>query len=537
MFQEMKLQTALAIALVTVMSFVAGCGGGKDDVMELPCSGTSCSPSIPPNPVTPSDPPPPVTKLCPDAHDYSIIYTGGSGSGEYVKVRFDTAALTYQMQFILSSIPTSAGQLNTTRAGKTISGSFHHPSTLPTPEQNRCAFVLENGTSTDNSYSVTINPADPPMLFTGLGVVSGGIPGASIQLDGVALLGNLGAVPARTFDSFPFIGFTETEADFTKVAGNYNELGLHLSPTGTSYQTTRPQGWQPDVIHRNQTLNSDGSCTITSGSDYSCRSTGTPWTLRVNTDGSPDKVFVSKPTSSGSPYPSAGQGQPIVLLTPSEAQGIMIVGKLRGALIPIVIRVGHTFLPASSSDLLNTVVDSEFGMSVLAPAATLVANSIKGNFIGATSASMCGVVDSAGNSGAPAVGDASFNASQPHPNLPGVYSGTFFQPTAGNCLDNTAVSTPAANYTATLFEGTTAGFVNPQTSTAMGMFELDYTQLTAGVMGATAQRDFNASNSSGPIAIVRSGDTGWIVKVGEVYAMVMNPNKFNPFFAIGAFVE
>jgi len=547
MFQGFNLRTAVAACLILAIPFIAGCGGGEDDSPVAACSGASCAPSTPPivtppetpPPVTPEDPPPPpVTKLCSDSLDYSTTFTGGSGGGEYVKVKFDTTALTYQLQFILSSIPSSSGQVNVTRAGRTITGSFHHPTTFPTVEQNRCAFVLDNGTTADNTYSVTINPADPPVLFAGFGVVSGGIPGATIQFDGVPLLGNLGAVPARTFDAFPFIGFAETETDFTMVAGNYNELGLHLSPTGTSYQTAKPQGWQPDVINWNEILNGDGSCTITVGSEYSCRSTGTPWQLRTNSDGSPDNVFVSKPTSTSSPYPSAGQGQPIVLLAPSQASGIMIVGKLRGALIPVVIRVGQAFVPADVSDLLNTVADSEIGMSVLAPSTALPLNSLTGNFAGPTSAAICGIVVNDGNSGAPAVGDASFNASLPHPSLPGVYSGTFFQPTAGNCLDSTAVSTPAANYAVTQFSGASATFTTLDDSeTAAGTFLFDYAQLRAGLIGVTAQQDFNAKNASGPVAIVQNGDTGWAIKVGDVYAMVMNNSKFNPFFTVGSLVK
>ncbi len=393
MFGDIKIRAALISSFVLAVPFFAGCGGETGhptSVTQTPsCTGGSCPVS---SPVPASTPTVPVVKLCPDTLDYSTTFTGGSSSGEYVKVQFDSTNLTYQMQFVMSSIPTSSGQVNTTRAGQTITGTFHHATTLATAEQNRCAFVIDSGSSAGNAYSVTINPVDPPVLFVGNGVVNGGIPGATISFPGVALLGNLGAVPTRTFDSFSFIGFTDTETDFTKVAGSYNELGLHLSPTGTSYQTATPQGWQPDVINWSETLNTDGSCSITSGSDYSCRTTGTPWALRTNADSTPDNVFVSNPTSSGSPYPSAGQGQPIVLLAPSQARGIMIVGRLSGALIPVIVRVGQAFVPAAVSDLLNTVADSEIGMSILAPATTQTNNSLAGVFIGSTSASACAVV-------------------------------------------------------------------------------------------------------------------------------------------------
>jgi hypothetical protein len=112
-------------------------------------------------------------------------------------VKFDTTRLTYQMQFLESSVPTSAGQVNDTRAGLTISGAFHHPTNLPTAEQNRCAFVLDSGATSDGAYSVTINRADPPMLFVGNGVVGGGIPGATIAFPGIELLPGCSSAPCR----------------------------------------------------------------------------------------------------------------------------------------------------------------------------------------------------------------------------------------------------------------------------------------------------------------------------------------------------
>ncbi|KVC56012.1 DUF2957 domain-containing protein [Burkholderia stagnalis] len=530
----MRFKPGLSVLLscaVVVVPFIAGCGGGDDPVpISVPqCSGSTCGPS---GPITQ---PPVVTKLCPDALDYTTTYTGGSGSGEYVKVRFDTTKQTYQMQFIESSVPTSAGQINTTRAGLTISGAFHHPTNLPTAEQNRCAFILDSGATSDGSYAVKINRFDPPMLFVGNGVVGGGIPGATIAFDGIELAPGvvLGVVPSRAFDFYPFIGFSETETDFTKVAGNYNELGIHLQPTGTSFQSAAPQGWQPDVVNWNQTLNADGSCTITAGSDYSCQTTGTPWTRRTNADNSPDNVFVSQ--SAGGAYPGAGQTQPLVILTPTQAKGIMIVGKLNGVLVPVVIRVGYAFSPPGNP--FGSVADAEIGISVLAPATALPANAMQGGFVGATSASACGVVADNGVKGAPAQGGPAFDASKPHPNLPGSFDGTFFLPGAGNCTDGSAASSIAANYTSTLFQGATAAFINPQTSGVTGQFALDYAQATPGKIKVTALRDFNARNANGDVAIISKGDTGWAVKIGNVYAMVVNDSRTNPFFTVGAFIQ
>ncbi|KVO00364.1 hypothetical protein WJ70_03850 [Burkholderia ubonensis] len=524
--------SALLSCAMLAAPFIAGCGGGDDPApINVPqCSGSSCPPS------GPATQPPVVAKLCPDALDYTTTYTGGAGSGEYVKVRFDTTKQTYQLQFIESSVPTSAGQINNTRAGLTISGAFHHPSNLPTAEQNRCAFVLDSGATSDGAYAVTINRADPPMLFVGNGVVGGGIPGATIAFSGIELFPGvtLGIVPSRTFDFYPFIGFSETETDFSKVAGNYNELGIHLQPTGSSFQSTQPQGWQPDVVNWNQTLNADGSCTITAGSDYSCQTTGMPWTLRTNADGSPDNVFVSLPQT-GQPYPIAGQSQTIVFITPSQAKGIMIVGKLNGVRVPVVIRVGYSYSPPGNP--AGAVADPEVGISVLAPATAMPTNAMQGGFIGATSAAACGVVTYNGVTGAPAQDGPAFDHNAPHPDLPGIYNGTFFEPGAGNCSDGSAISSIAANYTSTLFQGATAAFINPQTSGVTGQFALDYTQATPGKIKVTATRDFNATSANGNVAIISKGDTGWAVKIGNVYAMVMNNSRPNPFFTVGAFVQ
>ncbi|WP_164146070.1 DUF2957 domain-containing protein, partial [Stenotrophomonas maltophilia] len=73
----------------------------------------------------------------------------------------------------------------------------------------------------------------------------------------------------------------------SQVAGRYNQVGVHVTPTGSGNQTSAPQGWQPDAVNWTQTLKADGSCTA-EGIDYSCHTTGTPWTLRQNTDGSQD---------------------------------------------------------------------------------------------------------------------------------------------------------------------------------------------------------------------------------------------------------
>ncbi|KWF55997.1 DUF2957 domain-containing protein [Burkholderia pseudomultivorans] len=533
------IKPALLACTVLLAPFIAGCGGGADDpgpVTVSQCSGSACGPS------GPSTTPAVVNKLCPDSLDYSTTYTGGSGSGEYVKVKFDTTKLTYQMQFIDSSVPNSSGQVNNTRAGLTISGTFVHPTKLPTAEQNRCAFVLTSGSAPDSrlpngTYTPVFNPADPPMLFVGNGVVGGGIPGAKIQFDGLPGLG-IGAVPERTFDFYPFIGFTDTETDFSKVAGVYNEMGIHLDPLGSIFQTGSLRGWQPNVVNWNETFDTDGSCKRTEGSDYSCRTTGTPWSLRKNDDGTADNVFVSNVV--GGAYPIAGQGAPLVLVAPSTAHGVMIVGKLNGVLVPVIIRVGYAFISPSSDTtemIMQSAADPEVGISVLSPAQAVAQNLLKGGYIGATSASACAIVTSEGVSGIASNTIPDFNASIPHPDLPGTFTNGAFIPAAGSCTDGSAVHTMAANYTSTLFQGNTAAFIDPTTSSGTAAFGLDYTQTSPGKIKVTAATDFNAKGANGNVAIFKKGDTGWIITAGNVYAMVVNNNQVNPFFTVGAFIQ
>ncbi|ANH74972.1 hypothetical protein ACS15_0957 [Ralstonia insidiosa] len=521
----------MATSCMVAMPFIGGCGGADDPGSSnvAQCSGSSCPPSGPNT--TPTTP----TSLCPAALDYTTTYTGGSGSGEYIKVKFDTSKNTYQMQFIESSVPTSAGQVNNTRKGLTINGTFVHPTNLPTPEQNRCAFVLQSGKTADNSYAITVNPQDPPTLFVGQGIVGGGIPGATIQFNGIQPLPGLviGAVPSRSFDFYPFLGFSETVTDFTQVAGHYNEVGVHVTPTGSGNQTTGPQGWEPDAVNWTQTLNADGTCTA-EGIDYSCHTTGTPWTRRLNADGSQDNVFVSNPTAANVPYAYVGQVSPLVLpLASNQAKGILIAGKLNGQVVPVVIRVGYVHV---DSNLLATSADDQIGISILTPVATIPANALAGGYIGATSASACGLVTSNGPSGFPASLNG-LGSAVDHPELSGSFTGGTFHTWVGNCTDGTAVSTLAANYTSTLFQNGTAAFINPFNSRVTAQFTLDYTQTSPGKLLVTAQNDFNAQGASGNVALFKAGDKGVAVRVGNVYAMLMNNNKFNPFFTVGAFVQ
>ena len=473
--------------------------------------------------------------LCPDVLDPSVTYTGGAASGEYVKVKFDSAAKRYEMTFVESPVPTSSGQRNDTRAGLTIAGDYVHPDgtalALPSARQNRCAIVLKNGKTASGSYTVAINPKAPPVLFVGHGLVVGGIPGATVQGDGVELAPGfvIGTVPSRTFDSYPFIGFSQTVTDFMQVAGTYNELGFRITPTGTMSQRQNggdPIGWEPQAIQASQTLNADGSCTP-DASQYSCFSTGMPWKLRRHAGGSPDSVFVSTVTSNLT-YPAVGVNVVQLAITANHARGIMIVGKVGDQLIPVIVRVGdvHT----DKGNLLNNTLDDQAGLSLLAPAVKLTQSVLTGRSIGTNSASVCGAVASRGQSSVPAI----------------VNQQTIY-PSAGACTDGSASSDAGVNNGAMSFQGGSATLLNPFTSASSSGLALDFTQARPGLVTVTANTDF----MSGRTPVFKAGDTGVMVKVGPVYGLLMNGvnrqfttydpvnnvSKVNPFLSIGVFAE
>lgn len=527
---------ATRVATLVLPVVLAACGGGKADdpaAVAVPqCSGSSCPPQG-----QPAGTPVVGAKLCPDTLDYSTTYTGGSGSGEYIKMKFDSTKKQYQMTFIESAVPTSAGQVNNTRAGMTITGDYDNPSgafALPTAEQNRCAIMLKNGKTADGSYSVTINPQDPPMLFVGQGIIGGGIPGATIQFDGLEPFPGflIGAVPSRTFDSYPFLGFSETVTDFKQVAGAYNELGFRVNPEGSFAQSADGQsmtGWSPTAIQASETLNADGSCTADS-SLYSCAMTGTPWTLRTNADGTPDNVFVSASSPLSTSYPAVGVGVLQLLFSQSQAHGIMIVGKVNNQLVPVVIRVGYAHTDANPLNITNNALDDQLGISLLAPATKIAQTTLSGGYIGANSASACGVVTSIGQ-GSTAI----------------YYNGQLVYVAVGTCGDGSASFNAGVNYGATLFQSPSAALLNPFTSALSSNFSLDFTQTQPGLVKVTANKDL----MSGGTAIYKAGDTGVMVRVGPVYGLLMNgvnqpsltydpanyAGKVNPFLSIGAFVQ
>jgi hypothetical protein len=460
----------LALALITTPLLIA-CGGGSasnPSAINVPqCSGSSCTGQGAPAQGT-------VASLCPATADIgNSTYLGGAGSGEVVSLNINAAAMTYTLKWLESPIPLATGTVTPSRAGVTITGPVAHPpaGTLPTAEQTRCAFVLEPGTGSgpNGSYSTTadFNSANPPTIFVGLGVAGGGIPGATVEFDGLTILvlTGVGAVPNRHFDFYPFLGFASTTTDITKLPGTYNGLLYHLTPSG-NYLTVG--------TNTTETFDASGTCTSTNTANpaYSpnaggCLSTGNPWTLDSN------GYF----DSTQAPQIVTQTSLPLIGQTGKSGVAHMILGQLNGATVPLVVRTGNVNLGTAPLHA-DAQVDDESGIALLAQATPLASGGFDGGYVGA---------------------DSNFN------------------------------------YTATLINGATGTFVNPQTSSAESGFGLSYGLASPGLVNVT---DIN-------------GKTGYAIATGGLYAILIqgaensgvvstsaNSSTSNsPYFGVGAQVN
>ncbi|REE92572.1 DUF2957 domain-containing protein [Cupriavidus plantarum] len=321
------------LAAGTVLA-LAACGGGEGGGSPNAAPATS------------------VVRLCPAAVDYSTPYLGGTGSGELVKVQIDTKQMTWAVTFLDSSVPRTPGTVQPTRSdtasgSNVISGTLTQETGLPTDKLNQCAFRL-NGASLD--------PARPARLFLGEGVMGGTIPGARIQFNGVA---GAGAVPDTTFPYFQFIGFSQIESDLTKVAGNYNGSGFHEVPS---------KNFQWVAQDYRMSLAADGSFTVCdNAAGGACRQKGNKFTVH----------------SSGALLSTNYAGELPPTLGGTMGRAYLIVGKLRGALVPVMIRVGYA--NASFTNLQPIGADDEIGIGMMAPAVSATQGSLNGEYIGVDS--------------------------------------------------------------------------------------------------------------------------------------------------------
>lgn len=355
-----------AMAGTSLALMLAACGDGtptpgKADVASC-ASSNSCAPS---GPATTGSAPAP---LCPAALDYATVYTGGTGAGEFVKMQFDTTAMTYRLQVIESPVPKATKSVSPTRAGVTFTGTIAHLTSLPTAEQNRCALVLQSATPSDNASQAIIDPHSPPVIFVGNGVAGGGVPGATISFDGIL---GFGVIPEKTFPIYPVLAFAQTETDFAKVAGSYNVLGYHQVPSGGAL--AGGTNFAPATAQAAEVLKTDGSCSASAGS---CVTTGNPWATRAQNDG----AFESNNAGGNLRYP-AFYNKAITSGNSSRAKGVLVVGKLNGALVPLLIRVGF----AQADSIVNVNVDDESGLAMLAPTTNLTNAQLNGAYVGSGS--------------------------------------------------------------------------------------------------------------------------------------------------------
>ncbi|MEK7696321.1 MAG: DUF2957 domain-containing protein [Pseudomonadota bacterium] len=324
----------LALALVTTAA-LAGCGGGGD--------GDSAQTAVPA--AVPA-------RLCPASVDYSTPYVGGTGSGELVSVQIDTTKMTWAVTFLDSSVPRITGTVQPTRSDPTngqnvVTGKLAQETGLPTDKLNQCAFQL---------IGASLDASRPARLFLGEGVMGGTIPGARIQFNGIA---GAGAVPDTTFPYFQFIGFAQTETDLSKIAGVYNGSGFHEIPSKNFAQVAQDY---------KMSLAADGSFTVCDNkTGGTCKQKG--------------NKFV--PQGNGSLLSTNYEGEQQPSLGGVLGRAYLIVGKLRGQLVPIMIRVGYA--NASFTNLQPVGADDEIGIGMMAPAVSITQGSVNGEYVGVDS--------------------------------------------------------------------------------------------------------------------------------------------------------
>lgn len=378
-----------------------------------PCANTGSCPASGPAQSGPAPAP-----LCPASLDYATVYTGGSGGGEFVKMQFDTTALTYRLQILESPVPKAPGSVQPTRAGVTYTGTIARLTSLPSAEQNRCALAIRSAVPSDGGAQAVIDPADPPIIFVGNGVAGGGIPGATISYPGVDLASRADRRhPREDLPDLPGAGVRRDRDGLRQGGGHLQHAGL--PPGAVGRQPVPGRQLHPATAQTVETLNADGTCTAASGS---CRSTGNPWRPRAQNDG----AFESNNDAGTRQYPFF-YTQSLVSGPTTKAKGILVAGKLNGALVPLLIRTGYAHIDLT--DLLDPInVDDESGLAFLAPAATLTSAQLNGSYVG---------------------------------------SGSDFV------------------YTSSIVQDKLVGLVDPLTTNVKGAFQLDFSQARPGQIGTT----------------------------------------------------
>ena len=346
---------ALACAIAPL---IVGCNGSSPGappaIKPSQCTAASCPSGTPV--VIPVD-----MQLCPaNADIVKATYLGGTGAGEIASINIDAVNNKYTLHWYESPVPTSAGQVDNTRRGLTVTGSVTHPpaGALPTAEQIRCAFVLLPGSTADGSYTTPFNRSNPPTVFVGMGVAGGGVPGATLQYNGMSIAGigtGVGAVKQRSFDYYPFLAFSSTATDLTKLAGTYNGLLYHIVPS-SNYATAGAQ--------TTETFDASGNCTTSQSGG--CKTTGGAWTV----------------DSANGSYLDSTQAPQIlpqtIAILGNSSSAHMVLGQLNGVAVPLIVRTGNV-------NTSQQQADDESGLALMLPATSITPGGIDGGYVGADS--------------------------------------------------------------------------------------------------------------------------------------------------------
>ncbi|WP_028226962.1 DUF2957 domain-containing protein [Paraburkholderia ferrariae] len=449
----------VALAMVASPLLIA-CGGGNASdpgpISPAQCSGSTCTNQGAPSSATPA------TALCPSDSDIAAnTYLGGAGSGEVVSLNINPTNMTYKLTWLASPIPLQSSSVQNTRTGLTITGTVQHPpsGSLPSAAQIACAFQLQAGTGTLNgtTYTTAYNSQNPPTIYVGFGVAGGGIPGATVDIDGDVQANLLFPnQPARTFDFYPFLAFSSVSTSLSDLKGSYNALLYHIVPSSEFAAAAKVA---------QESYDANGNCSVPGGAtNTSCETASSTWTTDPN-----GSYFTSTDAPQIEPPSNSLFGSP-------TASAHLILGKLNGAIVPLVVRTGH--VQEIGSGGLIPQIDDESGIALLAPATSLTSGSFDGSYIGA---------------------DSNFA------------------------------------YTAALIHGQQGGFLKPATMTTESTFVLDYTQTHPGLIGVTDGQG-NAGNLiavGGLYGIFINGEEN-----GGVTASSANSTTQNtPYFGVGALIQ
>ena len=312
--------------------------------------------------------------LCPaNADIVKSTYLGGAGSGEIVSVNIDAVAMTYTLKWLESPIPLATGTVTPSRVGTTITGAVMHPPTgvLPTAEQTRCAFILTPGTGKAPSgatYSTAadFNQANPPMLLVGMGVAGGGIPGATIQYDGLTIIRacsrtSVGAEATLRLLSVPRL--REHDDGYLEAAGHVQRAAL--SPRAV--EQLRDEGFELERDVRRE------------------RRVHVERLRRLPDDRRPVEGERERRLLRQHEGPQIlPQTQLPTGATGKSATAHMVIGQLNGATVPVIVRTGNVNLGTPPLHL-DAQVDDESGIAVLGAATAITSGAIDGGYAGADS--------------------------------------------------------------------------------------------------------------------------------------------------------